>query len=102
MKLKVGDKVKVISGKEKGKEGKIIKTIKNLNKVVIEGLNMVKKHTKPDGHGNPGGIIEREAVIDASNVKLSEGKKAIKKEVKAVKKETKKTKPVKKTKEKLD
>ena len=98
MKLRVGDKIKVIAGKEKGKEGKIIKTIKNLNQVVIEGLNMIKKHTKPDGHNNPGGIIEKEAPIDASNVKVidpkvykkAEPKKEEKKKVKVTKKAKKK------------
>ncbi|MGI6324804.1 MAG: 50S ribosomal protein L24 [Bacilli bacterium] len=82
MKLRVGDKVKIIVGKDKGKEGKIIKTIAKLNRVIVEGLNMVKVHTKSDGHGNPGGIIEREAPIDASNVKVIESIEKPKKETK--------------------
>jgi len=97
MKLKVGDKVKIITGKEKGKEGAIIKTLKKLNQVVIEGLNIVKRHTKTDGQGTPGGIVDREAPINASNVKKIDNK--VKNEKKLVKKEskvkiTKKTKKV--------
>ncbi len=65
--LKTGDKVKVIAGKDKGKEGKIIKTLRNDNKVVVEGINMVKKHVKPNG-GQAGSIVEMEAPIHASNV----------------------------------
>ena len=48
MKLKVGDKVRVMSGKDKGKEGKITHTFKSENKVIVEGINLVKKHVKPD------------------------------------------------------
>ena len=54
--LKVGDKVVVISGKSKGTEGKIIKTLRNENKVVVEGVHVVKKHQKPTGQ-ETGGII---------------------------------------------
>ena len=68
MNLKVGDKVVVIAGKDKGKEGKIIKTIKKANKVVVEGINMVTKHVKPSQADPEGGIITVEAPIDASNV----------------------------------
>ena len=67
MKLKVGDKVVVISGADKGKEGKIIKTLRSENKVIVEGVHIVKKHQKPTGN-NSGGILEIEAPIDASNV----------------------------------
>lgn len=107
MKLKVGDRVLVISGKDKGKEGKITKTIKTLNKVVVESINMVKRHTKPDGNQNPGGIIEKETPIDVSNVKLINReekkieKKSTKKEV-SVEKQEKKVKTTKKTNKKLD
>jgi large subunit ribosomal protein L24 len=65
--LKKGDMVKVISGKEKGKTGKILKTIRDKNQVVVEKLNIVKKHKRPDAKGK-GGILEKEAPINASNV----------------------------------
>ena len=64
MKLKVGDKVEVISGSDKGKTGKIIKTLRNENKVIIEGVHIVKKHQKGNGQVT-GGILEVEAPIDA-------------------------------------
>lgn len=67
--LKKGDMVKVISGKEKGKTGKIIKTIRERNQIIIEKLNIVKKHKRPDAKGK-GGILEKEAPINASNVML--------------------------------
>jgi large subunit ribosomal protein L24 len=74
MKLKVGDKVKICVGKDKGKEGKIIHTLKNENKVIIEGINMVKKHVKPNNANETGGIVETEAKIDASNVMIIDSK----------------------------
>ena len=70
MHFKTGDKVVVISGKDKGKEGKIIKVLRNENRVVVEGVNVVKKHTKPNQMNQNGGIVEKEAAIDASNVML--------------------------------
>ena len=73
MKLKVGDKVVVISGKDKGKEGKIVKTLKNENRVVVEGVNVVKKHIKPNGQ-TAGSIVEVESSIDASNVMIVDPK----------------------------
>ena len=73
MKLKVGDKVKVIAGSSKGKEGKIIKTLRNENKVIVEGVNIVKKHKKGNGQ-ETGGILEVEAPINASNVMLIDPK----------------------------
>ena len=74
MKLKTGDKVVVIAGKDKGKEGKIIKTLKNDNKVVVEGINMVTKHVKPSVQNENGGIIKVEAPIHASNVMILDPK----------------------------
>lgn len=68
--VKVGDKVKVIAGASKGKEGKILKTFKKENRVLVEGVNIIKKHQKPNNTNDKGGIIEREAPIHASNVKL--------------------------------
>ena len=73
MNFKKGDKVVVIAGKEKGKEGTITKILRAENKVVIEGINMVKKTVKPNG-GNPGSIIEKEAAINASNVMILDPK----------------------------
>ena len=73
MKLKVGDKVVVISGKDKGKEGKIVKTLREQNRVVVEGVNVVKKHIKPNGQ-TAGSIVETEASIDASNVMIVDPK----------------------------
>ena len=71
MKIHKGDQVKVVSGKEAGKTGKVLRVDIETRRVVIERLNMVKKHTKPDPKKNPqGGVIEREAPIDASNVML--------------------------------
>lgn len=74
MKLKVGDKVRVMSGKDKGKEGKITHTFKSENKVIVEGINLVKKHVKPDNANKIGGIIEVEAKLDASNVMILDKK----------------------------
>ena len=74
MNFKVGDKVVVIAGREKGKEGKIIKTLKNDNKVVVEGINMVTKHVKPSAQNENGGIIKVEAPIHASNVMILDPK----------------------------
>ena len=92
MKIKVGDNVKVLAGKDKGKEGKVTKTLKKDNKVIVEGINMVKKHVKPRGMNEVGSIIDVEAPIHASNVKLNtkETKKDAKvKETKSAKKEKK-------------
>ena len=74
MKLKVGDKVRVMAGKDKGKEGRITHTFAKENKVVVEGVNIVKKHLKPNNSNQTGGIVEREAKIDASNVMVLDKK----------------------------
>ena len=68
MHVKRGDIVKVISGKDKGKEGKILTAYPETGKVVVEGVAMVTKHQKPRQQGQEGGIINVEAAIDASNV----------------------------------
>ena len=73
MNLKVGDKVKVIAGSSKGKEGKIIKTLRSSNRVIVEGAKIVKKHRKGNGQEN-GGILEVEAPIHASNVMIIDPK----------------------------
>ena len=74
-KIKKGDTVKVIAGKDKDKEGKVLSVDQKNSKVLVEGINMITKHSKPSA-GNPnGGIIQKEAPIDASNVMLvHEGK----------------------------
>ena len=66
--VKTGDTVVVISGKDKGKQGKIQKAYPSNGRIVVEGVAMVKKHQKPRGQGMPGGIVEKEAPIAASNV----------------------------------
>jgi large subunit ribosomal protein L24 len=68
MKIKTGDTVKVIAGKDKDKEGKVL-AIRD-GKVLVEGVNMVTKHTKPSAANQQGGIVTKEAPIDASNVML--------------------------------
>ncbi len=69
-KIKVGDYVKVIAGSNKGSEGKIVSIIKKREKVIIEGLNLVKKHIKPNSKNPQGGIEEKESPIHISNVSL--------------------------------
>ncbi len=73
MNFKVGDEVVVITGSDKGKKGKILKTLKNENKVVVEGVHIVKKHQKPTGQES-GGILEIEKPIAASNVMIIDPK----------------------------
>ena len=73
MNFKVGDEVVVITGSDKGKTGKIVKTLRNENKLIVEGVHMVKKHQKPTGT-ETGGIIEVAAPINASNVMIVDPK----------------------------
>jgi large subunit ribosomal protein L24 len=68
MKIKKGDTVKVIAGKDKDKEGKVVSVDVKANKVLVEGINMITKHTKPSAANQAGGIIEKESPIDISNV----------------------------------
>ena len=70
LKIKTGDTVRVISGDHKGSEGKIIKVLLEKNKVIVEGVNMVKKHMKPSAQSPQGGIVEKEASIQISNLSL--------------------------------
>ena len=70
MKVKKGDMVKVIAGKDKGKEGKVIAVYAKNNTLLVEGINMVTKHAKPSMANQQGGILQQEAPIDASNVML--------------------------------
>ena len=74
MKVRVGDKVKILAGKDRGKEGKVLVTLKKKDKVVVEGINIVKKHMKPSQMNETGGILSVEAPIHVSNVKVIEGK----------------------------
>ena len=67
-KIKKCDTVKVIAGKDVGAEGKVLSVDKKSGRVIVEGVNIVKKHTKPSMANQNGGIIEQEAPIDASNV----------------------------------
>lgn len=87
MRVKVGDKVKILTGKDKGKEGRILFTLKNKDRVVVEGVNVVKKHMKPSRTNETGGIVEVEHPIHVSNVKKIEETKTAKNKVE--KKETK-------------
>lgn len=70
MNVKTNDTVVVISGKDKGKKGKITKALPKVGKVIVEGVAMVARHQKPRGQGMPGGIIHKEAPIAASKVML--------------------------------
>lgn len=68
IKVKKGDTVRVIAGKDKGKEGKILVVNQKKNTVIVEGVNMVSKHTKPSVQNQNGGIVTQEGPIDVSNV----------------------------------
>jgi len=69
-KIKLSDQVEVISGKDKGRVGKVIKAFRSEDKVIVEKVNMIKRHTKPSMANQQGGIIEKEAPIDISNLML--------------------------------
>lgn len=100
MKIKVNDNVQVLAGEDKGKTGKVIKTLAKVNKVVVEGVNISKRHTKPRTNQDQGGIFEIEMPIHVSNVRLvkeekkvsakAKDKKVEEVEVKTTKKSTKK------------
>ena len=70
LKIKKGDTVKVIAGKDNGKEGKVVSVDQKTGTVVVEGVNMITKHAKPNAANPNGGIVQKEAPIDASNVML--------------------------------
>ncbi|MDA9875734.1 MAG: 50S ribosomal protein L24 [Flavobacteriaceae bacterium] len=70
LKIKTGDTVRVIAGDHKGSEGKVIKVLIDKNKAIVEGVNMVKKHMKPSAQSPQGGIVEKEALIQISNLSL--------------------------------
>ena len=75
IKIKKDDNVLVIAGEHKGSKGKVVKIIKEKNRAIVEGVNMIKKHAKPSAQNPQGGIIEKEAAIHVSNLSLvsSEG-----------------------------
>ena len=104
MKVKVGDNVRVITGSNKGKEGKVLKVLRKENKVVVDGINIVKKHLKPNRTNESGGILEIEAPIHISNIKVAtkEAKKEEKKEAKAKKESKKEVKETKKASKKKE
>jgi len=68
VKIRVGDTVQIITGKDKGKKGKVLKTFRNEDKVVVEGINLVTKHLKPGPQVKEGGIVSIEKAIHVSNV----------------------------------
>jgi large subunit ribosomal protein L24 len=70
MKIRKGDTVKVISGKDKGKEGVVSRVMPADNKVIVDGINVAKKHQKPRKANEQGGVIDRDMPIDASKVML--------------------------------
>ena len=70
LKIKSGDTVKIIAGDHKGLEGKILEVLKDKNKAIVEGINMIKKHMKPSAQSPQGGIVEKEAPIHISNLSL--------------------------------
>ncbi|MFT6638965.1 MAG: large subunit ribosomal protein L24 [Flavobacterium sp.] len=74
LKIKSGDVVKVIAGDHKGSEGKVLRVIRDKNKAVVEGVNMVSKHTKPSAKNPQGGIVKKEAPMHISNLSLIDPK----------------------------
>ena len=74
LKIKTGDTVRVIAGDHKGSEGAILQVFADKNKAIVEGINMVKKHTKPSAQNPQGGIVEKEAPMHISNLSLIDPK----------------------------
>ena len=74
LKIKSGDIVRVIAGDHKGSEGKIVRVLREKNKAIVEGVNMVSKHTKPSAKNPQGGIVKKEAPIHVSNLSLIDPK----------------------------
>ena len=75
MKIRKDDMVKIITGKDKGKTGRIIKVFPSKNRVVVEGLNLIKKHQRPTQENQQGGIVEKESSIHISNVMIIDDNK---------------------------
>jgi large subunit ribosomal protein L24 len=76
-KIKVGDTVKVTAGDHKGSEGKVLQILKDTNRALVEGVNLVSKHTKPSAQNPQGGIVKKEASIHVSNLSLIENGEAV-------------------------
>ncbi|WP_177761163.1 50S ribosomal protein L24 [Flavobacterium sp. I3-2] len=74
LKIKSGDIVRVIAGDHKGSEGKVLRVLRDKNKAIVEGVNMVSKHTKPSATNPQGGIVKKEAAIHISNIQLIDPK----------------------------
>ena len=74
MKLRKGDEVMVVSGEDRGKRGKILRVLRDKNRVVVEGVSFMRRHTRPSQSNPQGGIVEREAPIHASNVMVVDPK----------------------------
>ncbi|MCW4468999.1 50S ribosomal protein L24 [Flavobacterium sp. MFBS3-15] len=74
LKIKSGDTVRVIAGDHKGSEGKVLRVLVDKNKAIVEGVNMVSKHTKPSAKNPQGGIVKKEAPIHISNLVLVDAK----------------------------
>ncbi len=74
MKVRKGDLVKVISGNDRGKTGKILKVFPDTGRVIIEGVNLIKRHSRPTQKNRKGGIVEKEGSINASNVMYYDGR----------------------------
>ena len=72
MKIKKGDNVRILAGKDKGKKGKVVRVLVSANKVIVEGINMNKKHQRPRKSGEKGTMINMAMPIHASNVKKAE------------------------------
>lgn len=70
LKIKTGDTVKVIAGDHKGEEGKVVKVLIDKNRAIVEGVNMISKHTKPSAQNPQGGIVKQEASLHISNLML--------------------------------
>jgi len=74
LKIKSGDNVRVIAGDHKGSEGKVLRVLREKNKAIVEGVNMVSKHVKPSATNPQGGIVKKEAAIHISNIALIDTK----------------------------
>jgi len=78
MRIRKGDVVKIISGSYKDKQGRVLKVINSRNRLIVEGINMLKKHMRPDQENPQGSIVEKEGSIHVSNVQLIDGGKSTK------------------------
>lgn len=78
LKIKSGDTVRVIAGDHKGEEGKVVKVFPLKNRAIVEGINLISKHTKPSAQNPQGGIVKKEASLHLSNLMLVENGQAVK------------------------